>query len=386
MFLTSPSKKLNSQIKIIIKSSLTEISVPNSASYFWNTGSLLGVCLSVQIFTGILLSIHYRRDISIAFFSIRHISRDVNFGWGLRITHANGARLFFVCIYVHMGRGIYYNSSHSHLHTWIIGTSILLLLIATAFFGYILPWGQMSFWGATVITNLFSAIPFLGTEIVTWLWGGFAVDNATLNRFYSLHFILPFIITACVFMHLFFLHLSGSGNNLGISNSLDKVVFHPYWVIKDIIGGVGILLCFFFLVIFYPWRLGDPENFINANPLVTPIHIQPEWYFLFAYAILRSIPNKLGGVIALLASVLVFYTIPLIPKTKFKGARFNPLLKITFWSFRRVCLLLIWIGARPVEDPYIFIGQILTRIYFRYFLSFLIMPKIINLTSINSPF
>jgi len=292
--------------------------------------------------------------------------RDVALGWEFRIIHANGARFFFVCLYLHIARGLYY-SSHFKLHVWIIGCTIFLITIATAFLGYVLPWGQISFWGATVITNLFSAIPLIGNDIVFWLWGGFAVDNASLTRFFTLHFLLPFIIAALSGIHLFFLHISGSSNPLGVNNKRDKLKFHPYFSFKDLIGVLLIIQFFAFFCFFYPWSLGDPENFISANPLVTPVHIQPEWYFLFAYAILRSIPNKLGGVLALFASVLIFYFLPYISFYKINSLRFLPLNKIIFWIFICVVILLTWIGACPVEIPYILIGQILSIIYFIWF-------------------
>ena len=352
----------------IINASLIELPCPANISAIWNFGSLLGLCLTIQILTGLFLAMHYSGDLLIAFNRVSHISRDVNIGWAIRIFHANGGRIFFICLYLHVGRGIYYGAYHFFL-TWIIGVTILILVIATAFLGYVLPWGQMSFWGATVITNLFSAIPFVGTDLVYWMWGGFAVDNATLTRFFSLHFILPFIVAGARGVHLLFLHQTGSSNPLGISRDIDKISFNPYFTIKDLVGILLLIFILFELSILNPWILGDPENFIPANPLVTPIHIQPEWYFLFAYAILRSIPNKLGGVIALFCSVLVFYLFPLI-KNSFifiKTFIFLPVNKILYWLFVTTVILLTWIGARPVEDPYILVGQVLTFLYFIYF-------------------
>jgi len=333
----------------------------------WNFGSLLGVCLIIQIITGLFLSMHYSCDINLAFESVRHIMRDVNFGWGLRIIHANGARFFFICLYLHVARGLYYGS-YNFVATWVSGVVLLFLVIGTAFLGYVLPWGQISFWGATVITNLASAIPIIGGEVVFWLWGGFSVRNATLTRFFSLHFILPFILAAIVSIHLFFLHITGSSNPLGLNRNFDKISFRPYFIVKDFLG-VMIFFFFFFLICFYePWVLGDPENFVIANPIVTPIHIQPEWYFLFAYAILRSIPSKLGGVLALLISILVLAILPFYGNFKYKSRSFLPLRKFIFWCLINLVFLLTWIGARPVEAPYVVLGQELTVLYFSYFI------------------
>jgi len=360
-----PISKTHPLIKIV-SGALVDLPSPANISAWWNFGSLLGVCLVVQIATGLFLAIHYTGDISIAFSRVRHISRDVNFGWLLRAIHANGARFFFICLYLHAGRGMYYGS-YRFTHTWLVGVVILLLVIAAAFIGYVLPWGQMSFWGATVITNLFSAIPYIGGDIVTWLWGGFAVDNATLTRFFALHFLVPFVVAAISIVHLLFLHQTGSNNPLGVSSNIDKVPFHPYFSTKDLFGFFVMLAALVGLALTNPWVLGDPENFIPANPLVTPVHIQPEWYFLFAYAILRSIPNKLGGVIALAAAVVILIIMPFIYKTKFQGLRFYPLGKLYFWSLVNIVVLLTWIGARPVEEPYVFTGQVLTVLYFSYF-------------------
>ena len=357
-----------------MNNSLVDLPSPRNIRTIWNFGSLLGLCLISQLLTGLLLAIHYSRDVSLAFQSISHIIRDVNLGWLLRIFHANGARIFFVGIYLHIARGIYY-FSFTQIHVWTRGISILFLLIATAFLGYVLPWGQISFWGATVITNLFSAIPYLGRDIVYWLWGGFAVRQPTLRRFFALHFFLPFVIIALICVHLLFLHQKGSRNPLGLNSNLDKLLFHPYFSWKDILGFIIFRFIFFYLCIVKPWDLGDPENFIPANPLVTPLHIQPEWYFLFAYAILRSIPNKLGGVLALVISVAVLYTLPLIKLEKFKSSAFNLRLKKLIWFLFRIIFLLTWIGARPVEDPYVLVGQVTTIIYFRLFLMWPFLNK-----------
>lgn len=350
----------------IVNGSVVDLPTPSNISTLWNFGSLLGLCLVVQLATGLFLAIHYCADVSQAFTSVSHISRDVNYGWLLRMLHANGASFFFMCLYAHVGRGLYYGS-YEFKHTWSLGVVILLLVIATAFLGYVLPWGQISFWGATVITNLFSALPYVGTDLVKWIWGGFAVDNPTLTRFFSLHFLIPFVISAFSAVHLLFLHQTGRSNPLGLNSNFDKVSFHPYFRFKDLFGFVLLITGLVGLCTVAPWALGDPENFIPANPLVTPVHIQPEWYFLIAYAILRSIPNKLGGVIALAISILILIICPFLIKPSFKGNTFYPLSKGLFWLHVNVVLILTWIGARPVEDPYVLVGQILSVVYFRYY-------------------
>nr|WBK17701.1 cytochrome b [Polionemobius taprobanensis] len=364
--MNKPTRTTHPLIKII-NNSLIDLPSPSNISSWWNFGSILGICLMIQILTGLFLAMHYCPNIEMAFNSIIHICRDVNYGWLLRTIHANGASFFFIATYIHVGRGIYYNSFNLTF-TWLIGVLILFLLMATAFMGYVLPWGQMSFWGATVITNLLSAIPYLGSDLVQWIWGGFAVDNATLSRFFTFHFILPFIILAMVMIHLLFLHQTGSSNPLGLNSNMDKIPFHPFFSLKDLFGFIMILFPLFFLTLTFPYLLGDPDNFIPANPLVTPIHIQPEWYFLFAYAILRSIPNKLGGVIALLLSIAILFTLPFLTSNKFQGNSFYPLNQILFWSFLIIVILLTWIGARPVETPYILTGQILTILYFMFYI------------------
>ena len=351
----------------IANNALVDLPAPINISTWWNFGSLLGLCLIIQILTGLFLAIHYTADINLAFNRVNHICRDVNYGWLLRTLHANGASFFFICIYLHVGRGIYYGS-YLFTPTWIVGVIILFLVIGTAFIGYVLPWGQISFWGATVITNLLSAIPFIGTDLVQWVWGGFAVDNATLTRFFTFHFILPFIVLAITIIHLLFLHQTGSNNPIGLNSNIDKIPFHPYFTYKDIVGFVIILIILLILVLINPYLLGDPDNFIPANPLVTPVHIQPEWYFLFAYAILRSIPNKLGGVIALVISIAILIILPFYNLRKFRGNQFYPINQIIFWLIVITVILLTWIGARPVEEPYIIVGQILTLIYFSYYL------------------
>nr|YP_009723031.1 cytochrome b [Megopis sinica]QGP73222.1 cytochrome b [Megopis sinica] len=363
--MNSPLRKKSPLIRII-NNSLIDLPTPSNISTLWNFGSLLGLCLGIQILTGLFLAMHYCPNVESAFNSVAHICRDVNYGWLLRTLHANGASFFFICLYIHIGRGMYYSSFYLK-ETWMIGVTIFFLVMATAFLGYVLPWGQMSFWGATVITNLLSAIPYLGTTIVQWVWGGFAVDNATLTRFFTFHFLFPFIVSAMVIVHLLFLHQTGSSNPLGTKSNIDKIPFHPYFSLKDIVGFLVMTFMLVSLSLSDPYLLGDPDNFTPANPLVTPVHIQPEWYFLFAYAILRSIPNKLGGVIALAMSIAVLYLLPFINKSNIQSTQFYPSNKLLFWSIMGIFLLLTWIGARPVEDPYIMVGQILTVVYFLFY-------------------
>lgn len=351
----------------ILNHALVDLPAPVNISAWWNFGSLLGLCLITQLLTGLFLAIHYTPHIDLAFDRVVHITRDVNYGWLLRTIHANGASFFFICLYLHVGRGIYYGS-YLFIFTWFSGILLLLLTIGAAFMGYVLPWGQISFWGATVITNLLSAVPYVGDTIVQWVWGGFAVDNATLNRFFTFHFLIPFLIAAVILIHLLFLHQTGSRNPIGIKRNAEKIPFHPYFTIKDLLGFIMILIILILLTLLAPNLLGDPENFNPANPLVTPVHIQPEWYFLFAYAILRSIPNKLGGVIALLLSILILAILPFWHQSQIRGLEFYPLNKFLFWSIVGTVCLLTWIGAKPVEEPYVFTGQLFTVIYFSYFL------------------
>nr|YP_010598432.1 cytochrome b [Pachymantis bicingulata]UIX55389.1 cytochrome b [Pachymantis bicingulata] len=363
--MNKPLRKIHPLIKIS-NNALIDLPTPSNISTWWNFGSLLGMCLIIQIMTGLFLAMHYSPHIDLAFFSIAHICRDVNYGWLLRTMHVNGASLFFISIYLHIGRGMYYGS-YKFYYTWMIGVLILFIVMATAFMGYVLPWGQMSFWGATVITNLLSAIPYLGIELVQWVWGGFAVDNATLNRFFAFHFIMPFILTAMVMIHLLFLHQTGSNNPLGMNSNIDKIPFHPYFTFKDILGFIILFMLLIILSLKEPYILGDPDNFTPANPLITPMHIQPEWYFLFAYAILRSIPNKLGGVIALIMSIAILFFMPLMI-TNSRGLQYYPLNQIMLWFMMIIIILLTWIGMRPVENPYILTGQILTIMYFFYYI------------------
>nr|ADZ99080.1 cytochrome b [Caluromys derbianus] len=347
----------------IINHSFIDLPAPSNISAWWNFGSLLGVCLIIQILTGLFLAMHYTSDTQTAFSSVAHICRDVNYGWLIRNLHANGASMFFMCLFIHVGRGIYYGS-YLYKETWNIGVILLLTVMATAFVGYVLPWGQMSFWGATVITNLLSAIPYIGTTLVEWIWGGFSVDKATLTRFFAFHFILPFIIMALVIVHLLFLHETGSNNPTGMNSDMDKIPFHPYYTIKDALGLILMLLILLLLAMFSPDMLGDPDNFTPANPLSTPPHIKPEWYFLFAYAILRSIPNKLGGVLALLASILILFIIPLLHTSPQRSLMFRPISQVLFWTLTANLLTLTWIGGQPVEQPYIIIGQLASISYF----------------------
>nr|YP_010585937.1 cytochrome b [Maesaipsyche stengeli]UZZ43660.1 cytochrome b [Maesaipsyche stengeli] len=351
----------------MMNSSVKSLPSPSNISFWWNFGSLLGLCLMIQIITGLFLSMHYTPHVDLAFYSTNNMYRSVNMGWLMRMIHANGASFFFICMYIHIGRGIYYES-FLLTHTWMIGVIILFMTMGTAFMGYVLPWGQMSFWGATVITNLLSAIPYKGIMLVEWIWGGFAINNVTLNRFYSIHFVLPFIISGMVMIHLIYLHQTGSTNPISVYMNIDKIPFNPYFTYKDMLG---FLIMFFSLIILcltYPFLLSDPDNFILANPLSTPPHIQPEWYFLFAYAILRSIPNKLGGVIALVMSISILMILPFTFNKIVKGNQFYYLNKVMFWIMVSSIIILTWIGMKVVEAPFIMIGQLTSIVYFSFFL------------------
>ena len=348
---------------------------PSTLTYLWNFGVLAFFCLMIQIISGIFLAMHYIPHIDLAFLSIEHIMRDVNNGWILRYVHSNGASMFFLVVYIHLFRGLYYGSYlKPKTFTWILGVLILFIMIATAFMGYVLPWGQMSFWAATVITNLASAIPVIGNDIVFWLWGGFSVDNPTLNRFFSFHYLLPFVLLGLVILHVIFLHEHGSSSPLGVNKNHDLIAFHPYFTIKDIFGIIIFLIFFSYFIFFNPNLLGHPDNYIEANPLVTPTHIVPEWYFLPFYAILRSIPNKLGGVILLLLAIFILILLPFYLKKSVKSSMFSPLNKIFFWFFFGNSLILGWLGGQPAEEPFIFLAQFSTFFYFFFFI--IVLPFI----------
>nr|YP_010872811.1 cytochrome b [Franciscoloa pallida]WGU50375.1 cytochrome b [Franciscoloa pallida] len=341
-----------------------KLPTPSSISLMWNFGSLLGVCLMVQIASGVFLAMHYCSGMTMAFESVVHISSDVNWGSLIRYLHANGATFFFLFIYLHIGRGLYYGS-YNLTFTWLVGVMIFFLFMGVAFMGYVLPWGQMSYWGATVITNLVSAIPYLGTTVVEWVWGGFSVSEPTLMRFFTIHFILPLGGVVLVMGHLFFLHETGSNNPLGLMHNSDKVSFHPFFTVKDLMGFIVASFLLAFICLYTPFAFMDPDNFIEANPLVTPVHIQPEWYFLFAYAILRSIPSKLGGVIAMVFSIAILTLLPFLKKSK--NVHGNKFYQVLFVNQVLIFVLLTWIGALPVEVPFLYIGQILSLIYFTNF-------------------
>jgi len=356
----------------IIDNHIIDYPSPINLSYAWSFGALAGLCLVIQIITGIFLAMHYTPHVDLAFSSVEHIMRDVNSGWLIRYLHANGASMFFIVVYTHIFRGLYYGSFMApREHLWCSGVVIFLLMMATAFMGYVLPWGQMSFWGATVITNLFSAIPVVGPSIVDWLWGGFCVDNATLNRFFSLHFVLPFAIAGLVIAHIALLHKDGSNNPLGISSTSDKISFYPYFYVKDLFSFMCFVLFFSIILFYYPNMLGHPDNYIPANPMSTPAHIVPEWYFLPFYAILRSIPDKLGGVAAMGGAIVVLLFLPFINTSEVRSSTFRPIFRKSYWFFFANFLLLGWIGQEVVEPPYILIGQLGTAFYFFYLLLFM---------------
>ncbi len=343
--------------------------VPSNITYFWNFGALAIICLLVQIITGIGLAMHYTPNVDLAFFSVEHIMRDVNYGWLLRYSHANGASMFFIVVYLHMFRGLYYGSyTYPREALWCSGVVIYILMMVTGFIGYVLPWGQMSFWGATVITNLFSAFPLIGNEIVYWLWGGFSVDNPTLNKFFSLHYLLPFVIVGFVILHLILLHEYGSNNPLGVRAIVDYMPFTPYAIYKDLFSIIIFFMIFGIFVFFLPNVLAHTDNYIYANPMITPPHIVPEWYFLPFYAILRSIPDKLGGVLAMFSAILILFLLPFIIISDIRSGAFRPLYKYLFWLFVIDTFLLAWVGGNAVKYPYYELGQICTIFYFSYFL------------------
>jgi len=353
----------------ILNSHVIDYPTPSNLTYAWSFGSTAGFCLIIQILTGVFLAMHYTPHIDLAFVSVEHIMRDVNNGWLIRYMHANGASMFFIVVYSHIFRGLYYGSyMHPRQHLWCSGVLIFILMMATAFMGYVLPWGQMSFWGATVITNLFSAIPFVGPSIVEWLWGGFSVDNATLNRFFSFHFLVPFLIAGMSVIHLALLHEHGSNNPIGVESSVDKIPFYPYFYVKDLLAFFGLITIFAVFVFYFPNLMGHPDNYIPANPMVTPAHIVPEWYFLPFYAILRSIPHKLGGVIAMGGALVILFAIPFINTSEIRSTQFRPVFKVFFWLLVVDFLILGWIGQKPVETPFVEVGQVATVFYFAFFI------------------
>ena len=348
---------------------------PSNLSLLWNYGFLSLICLIIQVITGIALAMHYTPHVDLAFLSVEHIMRDVNNGWLLRYIHANGASMFFICVYIHIGRGLYYGSyAEPRQLLWLIGIIIFILMMGTAFLGYVLVWGQMSFWAATVITNFFTAFPIVGDKIVTLLWGGFAVDNATLNRFFSLHYLLPFVLIGLSVLHIGILHQDGSNNPLGISSLTDKISFFPYFIIKDTMSLVVFLIFFSYFVYYSPNTLGHPDNYIHGNPMQTPPHIVPEWYFLPSYAILRAIPNKLLGVIALFAAVLIPAILPFVSTSEIRSSLYRPIHQFFFWLLLADFLLLGYLGQQIPESPFIEIGQIAAVYYFAYFL--VIIPSL----------
>ena len=350
-------------------SHIIDYPTPVNLNYMWSFGSTAGLCLVIQIITGIFLAMHYTPHIDLAFSSVEHIMSDVNNGWLIRYLHANGASMFFIVVYSHIFRGLYYGSYMSpRENLWASGVIIFLLMMATAFMGYVLPWGQMSFWGATVITNLFSAVPFIGSSIVEWLWGGFCVSNATLNRFFSLHYLMPFVIAGLAIVHLSLLHKDGSNNPLGSGTNVDTVSFYPYFYTKDLFSFLILVTLFSFFVVYFPNALGHADNYIPANPLSTPAHIVPEWYFLPFYAILRSIPDKLGGVVAMIGAILILLLLPFINTSKIRSSKFRPIFSVAYWFFAANFLLLGWIGQKPVESPYIEVGMLSTAFYFIFLL------------------
>ena len=376
---TAFGKWLHQRLPImeLVQGQALDFPTPKNLNYWWTFGGILAVMLVVQIVTGIVLVMHYTPQASLAFASVEHIMRDVNSGWLLRYLHANGASMFFIAVYIHIFRGMYYGSYKAPREVlWMIGVLIYLIMMATAFMGYVLPWGQMSFWGAKVITNLFSAIPFFGESITTWLWGGFAVDNPTLNRFFSLHYLLPFVLAAVVGLHIWALHVPGNNNPTGVEvkSGQDTLPFHPYYTMKDAFAIVVFLIFFAAWVFFSPNYLGHAINYQEANPLVTPSHIVPEWYYLPFYAILRAIPDKLGGVIAMFGSILILFVLPWLDTSRVKSGSYRPLFKGFFWIFVIVCIALGYLGSKPPEGAYVVWSRILTAYYFIHFI--VILPLV----------
>jgi quinol-cytochrome oxidoreductase complex cytochrome b subunit len=377
--LISREQSNNTFIQTFTQSHIITYPTPINLNYMWSFGSMAGICLVIQILTGIFLAMHYTPHIDLAFSSVEHIMSDVNNGWLIRYLHANGASMFFIVVYAHLFRGLYYGSyMYPRGKLWGIGVIIFLLMMATAFMGYVLPWGQMSLWGCIVITNLFSAIPFVGHSIVEWLWGGFSVSNATLNRFFSLHYLLPFVIVGLVIIHLALLHHDGSNNPLGIGKNIDLIDFYPYYYVKDLFAFFIFILLFSFFIVFFPNILGHSDNYICANPLSTPAHIVPEWYFLPFYAILRSIPDKLGGVVAMISAIIILLFLPLINTSEIRSSKFRPIFGIAFWFLFVDFLLLGWIGQKPVESPFVEIGLGATIFYFIFLLFLLPMVGVLE--------
>ena len=356
---------------------LMSFPTPKNLNYWYAFGGILTVMLVVQLITGIVLAMHYTPHVDMAFNSVEHIMRDVNYGWLMRYMHANGASMFFIAVYVHMFRGMYYGSYKAPREIlWMIGVLIYLIMMATAFMGYVLPWGQMSFWGAKVITNLFSAIPFVGDSVTTWLWGGYSVDNPTLNRFFSLHYLLPFVLAGLVGLHIWALHVPGNGNPTGVNvkSSQDTVPFHPYYTMKDAFAIMVFMLLFAAFLFFAPNYLGHAINYLPANPLQTPSHIVPEWYYLPFYAILRAIPNKLVGVVAMFGSILILFVLPWLDTSRVRSGTYRPIFKQFFWIFALVCIGLGYLGSKPAEGLYVVFSRILTAYYFLHFI--VILPLI----------
>jgi len=376
---SAPAKWLERRLPVLsfIHGSFVAFPTPKNLNYWWTFGGILMLCLMVQIITGIVLVMHFTPHVDMAFASVEHIMRDVNYGWLIRYIHANGASMFFIAVYIHMFRGLYYGSYKEPRELiWILGVAIYLLMMAAAFFGYVIVWGQMSFWGATVITNLFGAIPFIGDTLLSLLWGGVSVDNPTLVRFFSLHYLVPFLILGVVVLHIWALHVPGNNNPTGIDvkGPQDTIPFHPYYTVKDGFAAVLFIIFFAVFVFYFPNALGEPDNYIEANRLVTPEHIVPEWYLLPFYAILRSIPDKLLGVIALGLSLVVLFIIPWLDTSKVRSARFRPLYKQFFWIFAIDAVILGYVGAQPAEGMYLIVSRIATAYYFIHF--FIIMPAL----------
>ncbi len=367
------AKWLESRLPVIslVRGSFVDFPTPKNLNYWWTFGGILFFCLIAQIITGIVLVMHYTPSTGAAFDSVEHIMRDVNFGWMLRYLHANGASMFFIAVYIHIFRGLYYGSYKAPREiSWILGVIIFLIMMGTAFMGYVLPWGQMSFWGATVITNLFSTIPLVGEAIKTWLWGGFAVDNPTLNRFFSLHYLLPFMIFGVVLLHVWAFHTTGNNNPTGVQpkSKQDTVPFHPYYTIKDLFAIIVFMILFAWFVFYVPNYMGHPDNYIEANPLVTPAHIVPEWYFLPFYAILRAIPDKLGGVVAMFGAIAILFVLPWLDTSKVRSGSYRPLFKQFFWIFAINAVALGYLGAMPAEGTYVILARICTAYYFAHFI------------------